>query len=77
MEINKEGEVMNDMPTCPKCGGTMVARDGRNGRFYGCANFPKCRGSTDWKTWEKRNDPDPDGDMAGFYDTYLWECGDR
>ena len=28
---------------CPKCGGTLVLRDGRYGKFYGCSNYPECR----------------------------------
>ena len=27
---------------CPKCGGNLVLREGRYGRFYGCSNYPKC-----------------------------------
>ena len=27
---------------CPKCGGSLLLRDGRYGRFYGCSNYPKC-----------------------------------
>ena len=27
---------------CPKCGGKLVLREGRYGRFYGCSNYPKC-----------------------------------
>ena len=27
---------------CPRCGGDLVLRDGRYGRFYGCSNYPKC-----------------------------------
>jgi ssDNA-binding Zn-finger/Zn-ribbon topoisomerase 1 len=34
---------------CPACGGSMVSRknhrDGR--RFWGCANYPECRGTRD------------------------------
>ena len=30
---------------CPKCGKTMVKRYGRYGSFYGCSNFPNCRGT--------------------------------
>ena len=30
---------------CPKCGKTMVKRYGRYGSFYGCSNFPYCRGT--------------------------------
>ena len=28
---------------CPICGGTLVVKNGRNGRFYGCSNYPECR----------------------------------
>ncbi len=28
---------------CDKCGGKMVIREGRYGKFLGCGNFPKCR----------------------------------
>lgn len=30
-------------PTCPSCGVKMAARSGAKGRFWGCANYPKCR----------------------------------
>ena len=28
---------------CPKCGGKLVLKDGKYGKFYGCSNFPECR----------------------------------
>ena len=28
---------------CPRCGGNLVQRDGRYGRFYGCSNYPRCK----------------------------------
>lgn len=28
---------------CPKCGGTLIKRNGKYGEFYGCSNYPKCR----------------------------------
>jgi restriction system protein len=28
---------------CPKCGGSLVERDGKFGVFNGCTNYPKCR----------------------------------
>ena len=31
---------------CPKCGGTLVLRNGRYGRFYGCSNYPNCKFTT-------------------------------
>lgn len=27
---------------CPKCGGDLILRNGKYGRFYGCSNYPKC-----------------------------------
>lgn len=32
---------------CPKCGGEMVVRVGRYGRFLSCAKFPECKGMKD------------------------------
>ncbi len=37
------------IPTCPRCNGEMVERTAKKGArqgqsFYGCAQFPKCRG---------------------------------
>jgi DNA topoisomerase-1 len=28
---------------CPKCGGEIIIRLGRYGKFYSCSNFPKCK----------------------------------
>ncbi|MDR2941501.1 MAG: topoisomerase DNA-binding C4 zinc finger domain-containing protein [Treponema sp.] len=28
---------------CPKCGGSLVIRNGPYGSFYGCSNYPSCR----------------------------------
>ncbi len=28
---------------CPKCGGKLILRNGKNGSFYGCSNYPKCQ----------------------------------
>lgn len=27
---------------CPECGGDLLYKDGRNGKFIGCSNFPTC-----------------------------------
>lgn len=34
---------------CPTCGGPMVSRINRqkNSRFWGCKDFPRCRGTRD------------------------------
>lgn len=28
---------------CPRCGGTLVLRNGKYGEFLGCSNYPKCK----------------------------------
>lgn len=28
---------------CPRCGGKLVLRNGKYGKFYGCINYPRCR----------------------------------
>ena len=43
-------EVVDTEPTCPRCDGDMVKRVSKKGKnagqeFWGCKNFPKCRGS--------------------------------
>lgn len=27
---------------CPKCGGQLIKRDSKFGKFFGCSNYPKC-----------------------------------
>ncbi len=31
---------------CPECGKAMIRRDGRFGPFYGCQDYPNCKGIT-------------------------------
>ena len=40
--------------TCPKCGGQLLLKTAHQGKnagsqFYGCANYPKCRHTADFK----------------------------
>jgi hypothetical protein len=28
---------------CPRCDGSLILRNGKYGKFYGCSNYPKCR----------------------------------
>ena len=57
-------EVQGEHP-CPRCGnGVLVKRHGRNGDFWGCSNYPRCRmscddkaGSPDLQQSAKRKDP--------------------
>ncbi|OOF59748.1 DNA topoisomerase III [Rodentibacter myodis] len=33
-----------EIKKCPKCGSTMIKREGKNGAFWGCSQYPKCDG---------------------------------
>ena len=32
-----------ELGICPRCGGTLVLRNGKYGEFWGCSNYPKCK----------------------------------
>lgn len=48
-DVNKEDVVIlgDSEEKCPICGGKMVVRVGRYGKFLSCAKFPKCTGMKD------------------------------
>lgn len=57
--IDTRGNTMS--PTCPNCGSSMVKRIAKKGpnagnEFYGCVNFPHCRGTRSIEKAEKPND---------------------
>jgi len=37
----RKAQIRNNI--CPKCGGDLVDRKGKFGKFKGCSNYPKCR----------------------------------
>jgi hypothetical protein len=39
---------------CPYCHSSMILRNGRRGKFYGCSRFPRCRGTRDYKEPESQ-----------------------
>ncbi len=39
--IENKNKIENGI--CPRCGGTLVERSGKYGKFIGCSNYPKCR----------------------------------
>jgi hypothetical protein len=39
-------------PLCPKCNSSMAKREGKYGKFYGCIQYPICRGTI--KVYEER-----------------------
>ena len=48
-------------PSCPECGSPMVERDGKNGKFYGCSDYPLCKTTRqlDFKNQSNMSDIDP------------------
>jgi DNA topoisomerase-1 len=43
-QAKKELQIVEGIQ-CPICGKEMVLRDSKNGRFYGCIDYPKCKGT--------------------------------
>jgi predicted RNA-binding Zn-ribbon protein involved in translation (DUF1610 family) len=44
----------SNVPSCPKCGSTMVLRETKQGqnvgmKFWGCTKFPQCRGTMNFR----------------------------
>ncbi len=52
LPLDAEGRVTDPEPepepdprvTCPDCGNAMLRRTGKFGEFYGCPDYPKCKG---------------------------------
>ncbi len=42
---NQRRVVDEDAPPCPICGGVMRVRHGKTGDFWGCTNYPACKGT--------------------------------
>lgn len=57
-DIRKDDVVIlsDSKEKCPVCGGNMVVRLGRYGKFLSCANFPECKGMKDLSGGEEALD---------------------
>lgn len=42
-KIKKENQAKIKAGICPSCGGRLIERESKYGKFIGCSNFPKCR----------------------------------
>ena len=42
----KENIIKDNSTICPKCGGNLIERTGKFGKFIGCSNYPKCKYTT-------------------------------
>ena len=49
---------------CPQegCGGELVQRQGRHGKFFGCSNYPRCRYTTSELPHAEGDDQPDNGD---------------
>lgn len=50
---------------CPNCEGPMVPRTSQHGKFWGCANYPRCKGTRNAEGESKQRfdddrDPEPE-----------------
>ena len=36
--------IVNENIRCPECGSIMYLKTSKYGQFYGCSNYPKCKG---------------------------------
>ncbi len=43
IENIKNNVEKKDISKCPKCGGVLIERKGKYGKFIGCSNYPECR----------------------------------
>ena len=39
----KEKRIKMDNLICPRCNADLKLRNGKNRKFYGCSNYPRCR----------------------------------
>ncbi|WP_406677731.1 AAA domain-containing protein [Neomoorella carbonis] len=52
LEIDIANEYLSFIEAyCPKCGGKLIAKKGRNGLFVGCSNFPECKTTFDLQNY--------------------------
>lgn len=42
-EFSSSEHKPSEQSICPSCGGNLVVRNGRHGKFYGCSRYPNCR----------------------------------
>ena len=42
-----DGDEMIEETLCPECNGPMISRKSNFGVFWGCKNYPKCKGTRD------------------------------
>jgi DNA topoisomerase-1 len=61
---------------CPECGGDIVERKSRRGKFFGCANYPKCKFISTYEPVETPKCPECNYMMAKrtYRKKDIYEC---
>ena len=57
--LSDKGKAFN----CEKCGGKMVLKMSKHGRFYACSNYPDCKNIKPYSTNVKCPKEDCDGEL--------------
>lgn len=42
-EETSKSDIKDEFGMCPECGGKLIERHGKYGKFVGCSNYPKCK----------------------------------
>lgn len=64
-EVKKEDFLEKMEHRCPRCGGDLVVKFGRFGKFIACANFPECR-YTEKTAEEKKVEEENSGEVCAL-----------
>jgi hypothetical protein len=57
-QLTQKNENISTEPVCPLCGGKLIKRTAKKGSnagnvFYGCENYPKCKGIVNTEQYDK------------------------
>lgn len=64
---------------CPDCDGPMVSRKSQYGVFWGCQNYPKCKGTRDsmGRSKRERDEDKADSEDADSFAPHHYARWDR
>ncbi len=60
----EEAQQLVEGKTCPNCGGALVVKTGRMGRFVSCSNYPECKTTMALSIGVKCPEPECGGDVV-------------
>lgn len=59
------------MHKCEKCGADMVEKDGKNGKFYACPNYPECKFTKNYTEVVKKTAQNGSNGQKAMYVSYA------